>query len=56
MNATVYAVASSPNREVAALTLRDYVIDFATWLSEQEEVDVATPDEAVDLWLKDDKP
>lgn len=31
-------------------TIED-IIDFATWLSEQEELDVDTPDHAVRLWL-----
>ena len=35
---------------------RDDLIDFATWLSEQAEIDVATPDEAVDMFLGQRKP
>lgn len=33
------------------MTTREDLIDFASWLSEQEELDVATPDEAVDMFL-----
>jgi hypothetical protein len=31
---------------------RDSLIDLATWISEQPVLDVATPDEAVDLYLE----
>lgn len=30
---------------------RDWLIEFSTWLSECEVLDVATPDEAVDRFL-----
>ena len=30
---------------------RESLIDLATWISEQPELDVATPDEAVDQYL-----
>jgi hypothetical protein len=31
--------------------IREQLIDFATWISQREELDVATPDEAVDKYL-----
>lgn len=31
---------------------REQLVGFATWLSQQEELDVSTPDEAVDLYLR----
>lgn len=37
-----------------ALARREAMIDFATWLSEQEAVDAFTPDEAVDQYLLGD--
>lgn len=59
MEAAVYSVSSitlsaqgqGDPHEALAITLRELVIDFASWLSEQAVLDVATPDEAVDLWL-----
>lgn len=37
-------------------TDRESLIDFAQWLSEQVELDVMTPDEAVDDYLSRDVP
>lgn len=31
---------------------RELLIDFATWMSEQEELDVDSPDHAVDMFIE----
>ncbi len=59
MEATAFAVSSTTlncvgqgdPHDAIIITLRELLVDFATWLSEQVELDVATPDEAVDLWM-----
>lgn len=41
----------SADKETVERLIREELIDFAQWLSDQPEMDVATPDEAVDAYL-----